>query len=320
MCGPAGNINAVRRGQANLALFDRSGGSMNMRRQIKWFTVLVVLCASVTLSPLSAVHANDCLAGPNVPGCKFGLPADQYDALLGQMNANPAPNMTMIAVNMSEIHRFSFYKWRSSDVTFYNAPNGSPVGQIDPGFSYVYIIDISGDWAEVGEDMWVPMDALVQTYASAYGGALVNGAQPFPVAWVNTTIYTSAVPGQNPEMSKPPISKYVRVFIYATATVAGWEWYLIGPGRWVEQRHVGRLMATARPAGVSGRWVAVDLYEQVLIAYDGDQMVFTTLISSGLPPWWTNLGLFKVYARLPIAPMSGSMGQTDYYKLPRVPY
>src|SRR5262249_31081406 len=122
---------------------------MRFRVSHNWLVMLSVGLLALAMLPPQVARADDCLSGPNVPGCKFGLPEGQYDALLGQMNANPTPNTTTIAVNRTEIHRFSFFTWRSKDVTFYNAPNGSPVGKIDPGFSYVQIIDSSGDWAEV---------------------------------------------------------------------------------------------------------------------------------------------------------------------------
>src|SRR5204863_6795328 len=76
----------------------------------------------------------------------------------------------------------------------------------------------------------------------------------------------------------------------------------------------------ARPADSSAKWVSVDLYEQVLIAYEGDTMVFATLISSGLTQFQTNIGVFKVWRQSKTTPMSGAMGQPDFYSLPSVPY
>jgi lipoprotein-anchoring transpeptidase ErfK/SrfK len=74
------------------------------------------------------------------------------------------------------------------------------------------------------------------------------------------------------------------------------------------------------PEGVKGRWVAVDLYEQVLVAYDEETPVFATLISSGLPDWPTNEGTFQTYWRLVNGYMTGAEGQSDYYLVDGVPY
>jgi hypothetical protein len=81
-------------------------------------------------------------------------------------------------------------------------------------------------------------------------------------------------------------------------------------------------LPVSRPEGVKGRWVAVDLYEQLLVAYEDDRMVFATLVSTGLPrpSFSTNKGLFRIWARLRQDTMTGYMGLPDYYYLPNVPY
>lgn len=66
--------------------------------------------------------------------------------------------------------------------------------------------------------------------------------------------------------------------------------------------------------------MSIDLYEQALIAYDGDTPVFATLISSGLPGNDTNEGLFRVWADLPQDRMSGFAGAPNAYDLSGVPW
>ncbi len=57
-----------------------------------------------------------------------------------------------------------------------------------------------------------------------------------------------------------------------------------------------------------------------VVAYEDDRMVFTTLISSGLPKWSTNEGLFRIWTRAHADTMSGAMGRPDFYYLQAVPY
>ena len=108
--------------------------------------------------------------------------------------------------------------------------------------------------------------------------------------------------------------------IFASAQVGDWEWYLVGPDAWVRQTQVARVLLVDRPPQVKGRWFAVDLFEQVLVAYEEDTPVFATLISSGLPEWPTNEGTFTVWARQVNGHMSGAEGQTDFYSLENVPW
>lgn len=70
------------------------------------------------------------------------------------------------------------------------------------------------------------------------------------------------------------------------------------------------------PAGpVSGRWIDVDLGSQRLTAYQGNTVVFSALISGGLPRTPTVIGRFKVYTKLRSTRMRG-----PGYDLPGVPY
>jgi hypothetical protein len=46
----------------------------------------------------------------------------------------------------------------------------------------------------------------------------------------------------------------------------------------------------------TGRWIDVDLAEQTLAVYDNYQLVFATVIATGLEPFWTKPGLFQIYS------------------------
>ena len=102
--------------------------------------------------------------------------------------------------------------------------------------------------------------------------------------------------------------------------VEGWRWYLVGPDQWVHQTRLGKIAPVVRPEGVEGRWVAIDLYEQTLIAYEDDTPVYATLVSSGLQEWPTNEGLFQIWDRHAQTPMSGAEGAPDFYYLEEVPW
>ena len=72
---------------------------------------------------------------------------------------------------------------------------------------------------------------------------------------------------------------------------------------------------------VSGneRWVEVDLSEQKLRAWDGDQLFLETLVSTGLPFSPTPTGEFRIWTKFRATKMSGGVGR-NYYYLPNVPY
>ena len=75
--------------------------------------------------------------------------------------------------------------------------------------------------------------------------------------------------------------------------------------------------STPRPPAVTstGKRFVVDISEQTLYAFEGDTLVRTTLVSTGLPATPTVIGTFYIYLRYPSQRMVG-----PGYDLPNVPY
>jgi lipoprotein-anchoring transpeptidase ErfK/SrfK len=71
----------------------------------------------------------------------------------------------------------------------------------------------------------------------------------------------------------------------------------------------------AIPAG--HRWVHVDLTERVLTAYEGEQLVYSTLVSTGKPGWETPQGLFRVWMKSKHRTMKGNR---EPYLVEEVPF
>ena len=67
------------------------------------------------------------------------------------------------------------------------------------------------------------------------------------------------------------------------------------------------------------KWIEVDLSEQKLRAWDGNNLYLETPISSGLPHTPTPTGEFRVWIKLRATKMEGGSGQYYYY-LPNVPF
>jgi hypothetical protein len=233
--------------------------------------VLCVVSVFIVVAHLVApqnVQAANCLSRVDAPGCLHGLPADQYNALLPIMQANPTPGVRPIPVDYTTIDRY-------------------------------------------GKD--------VRDYLS-FTGVLLDNPLPYPMAWMILSTRPSALPGKELDRTQPVLQRYTRVYLFANVKVGGWTWFLVGPGKWVRQTALARLILPARPEGVQGRWVSVDLRQQVFVAFEDDRPVFTTLISSGIRKFPTRRGLFKIWIRLETDNMNGSMGTPDEYRLPYVPY
>ncbi len=69
----------------------------------------------------------------------------------------------------------------------------------------------------------------------------------------------------------------------------------------------------------SDRWIEVDLSEQKLRAWNGNELYLETSISSGLSRTPTPTGEFRVWMKIRATKMEGGEGKY-YYNLPNVPY
>lgn len=67
------------------------------------------------------------------------------------------------------------------------------------------------------------------------------------------------------------------------------------------------------------RWIEVDLSDQMLYAWEGNQLFVSTPVSTGLPWTPTPTGEFRIWIKLRATKMEGGQG-AYYYYLPNVPY
>ena len=244
---------------------------------------------------------------------------------LAMMADYPVPEFARIPEDTDTIGGYSFWRVGPETVNLFNAPGGQVIGQIAAGFNFVHAINTSGDgWIQRAGGEWIqPTDAR-PVHASRFIGMLLTDEWEHPYAIIldKTGIYASLRPGGESSAESGYVTRrYKLVNIFArTEDDEGKVWYLIGPERWIRQEFVAKFAPAERPEDVVGRWVAVDLFEQTLIAYEDDRPVFATVISSGLAEWPTEEGIFEVWARLTSDSMSGGTGRPDAYALQVVPW
>lgn len=248
------------------------------------------------------------------------------EACAAMIRAFPKPpNAKQIGQDKQTLDRYSFWRVGPNPIALYDTPNGSVVGEIAKGFNYVRATDLSVEgWIKIQGGRWIQKADAKYSDSSFFRGVEITDGLKHSFAWVLdlSQQYYSEVPGGKPSAAtKRVMRRYELVTIYAVSVDKdGWRWYMVGPNQWIKQTFVSKAVQAKRPAGVSGYWVAVDLYEQTLIAYQDDTPVFATLIASGLPPNDTKEGLYKVWAKLDRDTMSGATGAPDAYALQSVPW
>jgi L,D-transpeptidase catalytic domain len=296
-----------------------------MRKGRGFISILVaamLLTAPLAALPLVAHADGDSCIAANTPGCTSGLPTFQYQMLLSQMAAHPTPDVRRVDVDEHELGTNAFDRVIGGTQPLYDAPNGNQVGVINPGFNFVQTIKEQDDWTEVLPGRWLPDTNLSSADSSVFSGVVIDQPLAYMIGWVLEPTRPSDLPGGDPDPEATMTDRYTLVNVFATVVVDDFNWYLIGPGEWMPEQKVAVAHPTQRPDGVKGRWVSVDLYEQVLTAYQDDTMVYATLVSTGLPRpnWGTNKGLFRIWARLASDRMTSAEGGPDGYDLPNVPW
>lgn len=170
--------------------------------------------------------------------------------------------------------------------------------------------------AEIAANPLPPLDHPVIYDRARDGDALPRSflfppeGLPYPVGWQRRAWYFSDAPGVLPVddyTNARRIGRETMFFIYASVEANGEVWHLVGAGQWMADQYVSVLQVPAPPDGVSGRWVALDLNQQTLLALEDDTPVFASLISSGYY-LETTLGLFHVYGRTESMIMRGPPG------------
>ena len=201
-----------------------------------------------------------------------------------------------------------------------------PKRQLGSGFIWVSVQGqtryAGRDYIQINPGEYVLADALSLYQPSTFQGVALTQQPERPFAWILQSVQPLLTPGGAVNPDAPVYQRYDLVQIFATERLGDQVWYLVGSQQWINQIYVGKVAPVAPPEGMSpgAAWIQIDLFEQTLAAYEGERMVYATLVSSGLPGWDTPQGLFQVWLKVRSGKMSGAHNRPDYYFLEDVPW
>jgi len=209
------------------------------------------------------------------------------------------------------------------------------VRRIDSPFSYIsYTEEVVVDGKRfymIEPGAWMTANDVSRIGAvPLFQGLTFQSTPPTSLGWVLTYLSASAVeskrtPGYEIQDYTGHLYNHLEVVpVYSVEKIGDVEWFLVGPDEWLPKNVVARVVPnTTPPAGIPGdRWIEINLHEQTISVYDNRQLVFATLMASGLEPLWTRPGLFQIYQKLDSTPMRGSFAAdgSDAYYLEDVPW
>jgi hypothetical protein len=178
-------------------------------------------------------------------------------------------------------------------------------------------------------------------YADGFAGYVASEflteAPPLPEIslkdW-DTSVWQGAALGETNLRAKPTTeSEIVRVLEYGDEiTVNGWVkgeevfvgadlWAKLKSGGYIYARNVGRnapVAPTPVPddAPTVGRWIDVNLTQQLMVAYEGRDVQRVIVTTTGMAGWETPPGFYQILWRVPNETMeSGAIGAEHFFKL-----
>ena len=196
------------------------------------------------------------------------------------------------------------------------------------GFNYVTYIDIVSvdgkNYYQLSYNQWMrAADILSHIEPTDFSGVEVRATPPRPFGWTLNYTLTYPAPGDSVQ-SSGSLARHDLIQVFDTVTVGSYDWYLVGPDQWLEQRQVAMVFPRSEPpTGVdNGRWIELNLFEQTTAVYERGQLVFATLTTSGSKAYYTRPGLFQITEKLEVTPMRGAVEQdlSDSYYLQGVPW
>lgn len=238
--------------------------------------------------------------------------------------------------SFAELDRYYARAGKETEVGFFanveDAIANNPHHRLRRGFIYVSYVDViqraEGTFLRTSNGWIVRRDEVAPiTYAGQFSGLMPVDPIEHPFGWVIPYggVYPSRTPGGAEDQQAEYYPWYEPVEVFDQQEVEGTTWYMVGINQWVEETKLGLVFPVMErpeeiPAGV--KWISVNLFEQSLTAYEGDRMVFATLVASGLPGYWTRPGVFHVKKKYEIQTMSGSFEEdySDYYYVMDVPW
>lgn len=305
------------------------------------FSLLPAGAATAQNAASSEAESGDVVCLPDVyfsdPGDCLPLGPSQTLTELARQGF-PYPPQPLAAINRDDslaVVPYQYYKITEYKTNTYPSLDAAisksgALRQIGPG-DLLYLTYVRMERTDRGtyfllpSGEWMPGDGTRVSTPNLFRGLEFYSTPRTPFGWAIFGVDVRSSPGYAYNIPVVrTIGKHELVQVHNAINVEGEEWLLIGPNEWVPARQVGVVYPnTTPPPGVTnGRWIDIDLAEQTLAVYDNYQLVFASLVATGMEPFWTRPGLFQVYSMKETENMSGAFeaDRSDYYYLEHVPY
>lgn len=172
---------------------------------------------------------------------------------------------------------------------------------------------------------YVPADALVEASPPSTRGVVLGARWALPLGFVfrDGVRALSRDPVRGTLEMAEPIERSTPLPLSTELIERGGRRYRVSDRGVIVREDALRIaQAIPRPALVpeGAKWIHVDLSQQVLVAYEGDEPVFATLVSTGRRGHETPTGTFRVQSKHVSATMDDPDAGDESYSIEDVPW
>ena len=213
-----------------------------------------------------------------------------------------------------------------------NNNKGNIIRRITQGFNYVSISQTvyrQGKYYHYTDVGWMSGSDLALTDVPLFQGVEFTETPKQDFGWILSMFAaggkaeTKRTPGYDKDDYTGRYLEHQQlVQIYDVQTVGKWDWYLVGPDEWVIQTAIAKVSPrSGPPEGMTwDRWIEINLYEQTIAVYENGELVFSSLIASGIGPYYTYPGIFTIEEKEDLTRMRWLTDPEDAYNLENVPW
>jgi lipoprotein-anchoring transpeptidase ErfK/SrfK len=171
---------------------------------------------------------------------------------------------------------------------------------------------------------FVPAEFVVEVEAPRYQGLIIGVDMPLPIGFVGKgrpTTYRRGA-GSRALAESGRIARQAYRFLREKDKIGANEYWVTTDGEYVRAHNFGVAEETEPPAdaGPDGKWILIDLSDQLLVAYQGPRPVFAALVSTGKENFETPAGAYHIVSKHVSATMDGVTELDGAYSIEDVPW
>jgi hypothetical protein len=201
-----------------------------------------------------------------------------------------------------------------------------PHGTIQGGFilRWKKNVSLGGKlYWQISTNYLVPADKLLRHRPSEYAGADLRELDfMVPIAIVRAKTKGAAVFDKAGGSEIDRVEHHSIHEIFESTRVGRTKYYRIGKGRWILARRVISAWPTKPPPGIKPceKWIDIVIEHQSLVAWEGNEPVYATMLSSGDKKHPTKYGIFRLWWKKAETDMTSSMAGSEAYRVDDVPW